>query len=112
MLKYRRFLAFFGLLLLLPIALFADEHTRNAKDSYDVLLHSRSLVDQRDAVRVILDRERFIDMPPNLDRKQNVQVRFVSPWKRCLICVGKAQLAKARSQTHLISAYRTLTMGF
>jgi phosphoribosyl-dephospho-CoA transferase len=39
-------------------------------------------------------------------------VRFVSPWKRCLICVGKAQLAKARSQTHLISAYRTLTMGF
>jgi hypothetical protein len=56
MLKYRRFLAFFGLLLLLPIALYADEHTRNAKDSYDVLLHSRSLVDQREAVRVILDK--------------------------------------------------------
>jgi hypothetical protein len=58
---YPRYLACFGLLLLLPIALFPDEHVRDAKDSYDVLLHSQSLADQREAVRVILDKpEKYI----------------------------------------------------
>ncbi len=55
MLSFVRYLIFFGLILLLPIGPFAGERATDARDNYNVLLHSRSLPDQREALKAILD---------------------------------------------------------
>lgn len=51
MLSFVRYLVLFGLILVFPIGLLAAD----LKDSYDVLLHSQSLAEQREAVRAILE---------------------------------------------------------
>ena len=55
MLRLVRFSGFLGLILLLPFAAFAGERAAGAKDTYDVVLHSQSLADQRAALTAILE---------------------------------------------------------
>src|SRR5215467_8108849 len=53
--SFIRRLTLFGLVLLLPFGLFAGEGAADSRDSYDVLLHSQSLAEQREALKVILE---------------------------------------------------------
>lgn len=50
-----RYSGFLGLIFLLPVAAFAGERAAAASDSYDVVLHSQSLADQREALTAILE---------------------------------------------------------
>jgi hypothetical protein len=55
MFGFVRRLALFSLIFLLPVAAFAGESAAAASDSYDVVLHSQSLADQREALTAILE---------------------------------------------------------
>jgi len=55
MVSFIRFSPFFGLVLVLSLAAFGSERAVGASDSYDVVLHSQSLADQRAALTEILE---------------------------------------------------------
>jgi hypothetical protein len=55
MVSFIRFSTFFGLILVLSHAAFGGERAAGGSDSYDVVLHSQSLADQRAALTEILE---------------------------------------------------------
>jgi hypothetical protein len=55
MVSFIRFSTFFGLILVLSHAAFGSERAAGGSDSYDVVLHSQSLADQRAALTEILE---------------------------------------------------------